>query len=269
MTQKTNLVYEAKLNQFIGQILGDLGGASSNAMVRIGDALGLNKTLHATSPMTCAELAAAVNVNERYLQEWLSHQAASNYLSYEPGLGRFALHRTGHGVRHRSEPRIPEGRIRPNGGNARQPAESAIRLQVRSWRGMEGTGRLHVLCRCPLLSARLSQPPRRELAPGSRRRAWEAGARRQGGRCGLWPWLVDRADGQVIPQLPVHRSRLSSQFDRGGAGARLSTWRFGKQPLRGGLWPKTIAPTSIWSPASIACMTWATQLVRRPTSKNP
>jgi hypothetical protein len=48
----TAKVDENKLNQFIGQMLGDLGGASSIAMVRIGDALGLYETLHAKGPMT-------------------------------------------------------------------------------------------------------------------------------------------------------------------------------------------------------------------------
>ena len=37
---------EAKLNQFVGQMLSDLGGAASVALVRIGDQLGLYKTLH-------------------------------------------------------------------------------------------------------------------------------------------------------------------------------------------------------------------------------
>jgi 2-polyprenyl-3-methyl-5-hydroxy-6-metoxy-1,4-benzoquinol methylase len=41
--------------------------------------------------MTSVELAAAAGVNERYLREWLSHQAASNYLSYDPKTRRFAL----------------------------------------------------------------------------------------------------------------------------------------------------------------------------------
>jgi len=85
------MVDEGKLNSFIGQILGDLGGASSIAMVRIGDALGLYKTLHAKGPMTCAELAKDTVVNERYLREWLSHQAASNYLGYDPVMEKFAL----------------------------------------------------------------------------------------------------------------------------------------------------------------------------------
>jgi SAM-dependent methyltransferase len=82
---------EGKLNQLIGQLLSDLGGASSIAMVRIGDALGLYKTLHGKGPMTSAELAAAAGVNERYVREWLSHQAASNYLSYDHGTRKFAL----------------------------------------------------------------------------------------------------------------------------------------------------------------------------------
>ncbi len=82
---------EAKLHQFIGQMLSDLGGAASVALVRLGDALGLYKTLHAKGPMTAAELALAAGLNERYLREWASQQAASNYLSYDPATQKFAL----------------------------------------------------------------------------------------------------------------------------------------------------------------------------------
>lgn len=85
------MVDEAKLNTFMGQMLGDLGGASSIAMVRIGDALGLYKTLHAAGPTTCAALAKRLGLNERYLREWLSHQAASGYLAYDSAAGTFAL----------------------------------------------------------------------------------------------------------------------------------------------------------------------------------
>jgi hypothetical protein len=80
-----------KLHQFVGQMLGDLGGAASVALVHIGDQLGLYKTLHTTGPMTIAELAAAAGVNQRYLREWLSHQAASHYLTYDPATQKFAL----------------------------------------------------------------------------------------------------------------------------------------------------------------------------------
>jgi hypothetical protein len=82
---------DAKLHQFIGEMLSDLGGAASVSLVRIGEAFGLYKTLHERGPMTVAELAAAAGVNQRYLREWLSHQAASNYLTYEPATQKFTL----------------------------------------------------------------------------------------------------------------------------------------------------------------------------------
>ena len=72
---------EAKLHQFLGQMLSDLGGATSVALVRMGDQLGLYKKLHQKGPMTVPELASAAGVNERYLREWASHQAASNYIA--------------------------------------------------------------------------------------------------------------------------------------------------------------------------------------------
>jgi 2-polyprenyl-3-methyl-5-hydroxy-6-metoxy-1,4-benzoquinol methylase len=84
-------VDESKLNAFVGQMLSDLGGASSIAMVRMGDALGLYKTLHTKGPMTSIELAKTAKVDERYLREWLSNQACSNYLSYDPVSARFSL----------------------------------------------------------------------------------------------------------------------------------------------------------------------------------
>src|SRR5579859_3426371 len=85
------MVDESKLNQFIGQMLGDLGGALSVSMVRMGDRLGLYKALHASGALTPAELASKANVAERYAREWLSHQAASGYVSYDPRSGKFTL----------------------------------------------------------------------------------------------------------------------------------------------------------------------------------
>ena len=85
------MVDDAKLHQFVGQMLFDLGGAASIALVRIGDALGLYKIMHERGPMTVSEFAAAAGVNQRYLREWLSHQAASNYVSYDRETQKFAL----------------------------------------------------------------------------------------------------------------------------------------------------------------------------------
>jgi len=85
------MVDETKLNQFIGQILGDLGGAFSIPMVRIGDRLGLYAALHENGAMTAKELATKTLIAERYAREWLSHQAASGYLTFDAASGKFTL----------------------------------------------------------------------------------------------------------------------------------------------------------------------------------
>jgi 2-polyprenyl-3-methyl-5-hydroxy-6-metoxy-1,4-benzoquinol methylase len=79
------------LNQVVGKLLADLGGAASVPMVRIGDTLGLYKALHKGGPMTPGELAAQSRVHERYVREWLSFNAASGYLAYDAQSGRFTL----------------------------------------------------------------------------------------------------------------------------------------------------------------------------------
>ena len=84
------MVDEDKLNAFIGKAVGDLGGAWSVPMVRLGEKLGLYRALKG-APMTTAELAAKCGVAERYAREWLSHQAASGYLEYDPVSGKFTL----------------------------------------------------------------------------------------------------------------------------------------------------------------------------------
>ena len=66
-----------RLNQFVGKMLGDLGGAASVPWCGSAITLGLYKALHADGPMTAGELAARTGIHERYLREWLSHQAAA------------------------------------------------------------------------------------------------------------------------------------------------------------------------------------------------
>jgi 2-polyprenyl-3-methyl-5-hydroxy-6-metoxy-1,4-benzoquinol methylase len=87
----TTTVDEARLNRFVGQMLGDLGGALSVPLVRIGDRLGLYRALQAEGPLTPAQLARTAGIAERYAREWLSHQAASGYLDYDPQTGSFSL----------------------------------------------------------------------------------------------------------------------------------------------------------------------------------
>jgi len=76
---------ETRLNDFIGQVLGDLGGAMSIPLVRIGDALGLYATLDRIGPSTPEDLAAATECHPRYVREWLAAQAASGYVTHVHG----------------------------------------------------------------------------------------------------------------------------------------------------------------------------------------
>ena len=80
---------ETRLNDFIGQVLGDLGGAVSIPLVRIGDALGLYATLDRIGPSTPDDLATAAECHPRYVREWLAAQAASGYVTQAEG--RFSL----------------------------------------------------------------------------------------------------------------------------------------------------------------------------------
>jgi SAM-dependent methyltransferase len=80
-----------RLEAFLGKMLGDMGAAVSGALVALGDHLGLYKALAARGPCSSDELAAATGLSERYLREWLSAQAAADYVSYDPASGRFAL----------------------------------------------------------------------------------------------------------------------------------------------------------------------------------
>ncbi|HEY7932719.1 MAG TPA: class I SAM-dependent methyltransferase [Solirubrobacteraceae bacterium] len=82
---------EAKLEQFMGQFVGDLGAAMTAPLVVIGDKLGLYKAMADGEPVTPRELAERTDCRERYIREWLCQQAASGYVEYEADGGTFRL----------------------------------------------------------------------------------------------------------------------------------------------------------------------------------
>ena len=82
---------EAKVQEFVGKALTDLGGALTAAQVLIGDKLGLYRAMAGAGPMTPAELALRTETHERSIREWLAAQAASGYLTYDAESGRYAL----------------------------------------------------------------------------------------------------------------------------------------------------------------------------------
>ena len=243
------MVDEAKLHQFIGQMLGDLGGAASIAMVRIGDALGLYKALHTKGSMTCAELAQEAGVNERYLREWLSHQAASNYLSYDPASGKFTLPPS----RRWCSP-IEDSPVYMMG--AFDLMASLIDAQPKVQEAFKTGGgvplgrshRLPVLRRGAVLPARLPQQSGRELAAGARRRGREAcSAARSVADVGCGHGWSTVLMAKAFPNSKFVGYDFHPELDRARAAAcRRSTacW-----PIRGSRWrrPRTFpAAASTW-----------------------
>jgi len=84
-------VNEAKLQEFLGKVVTDVGSAMSAALVIIGDRLGLYRAMAAAGPVTPAELAQRTETTERYIREWLNAQAAGGYVTYDPSSGRYTL----------------------------------------------------------------------------------------------------------------------------------------------------------------------------------
>jgi len=80
-----------KLNQFLGQVVGELGAAMNAALVLIGEKLGLYKAMAGAGPLSAAELAHKTNTDERYVREWLSAQAAGGYVTYDATTQTFTL----------------------------------------------------------------------------------------------------------------------------------------------------------------------------------
>lgn len=80
-----------RLEAFMAKMVGDMGAAVSGALVVLGDRLGLYKALAQQGPCTPAELAAATGTSERYVREWLSAQAAADYVTFNPDTRKFFL----------------------------------------------------------------------------------------------------------------------------------------------------------------------------------
>ena len=83
-------INEAKLNEFLGRAVVDIGATLHAGLVVLGEKLGLYKAL-AEAPLTPAELAKKTGTTERYVREWLNAQAAGGYVTYEADSGRYSL----------------------------------------------------------------------------------------------------------------------------------------------------------------------------------
>jgi SAM-dependent methyltransferase len=81
---------EAKLHEFMGKLVNDMGGAAMMASVLLGEELGLYRAMAQGEPVTPGELARRTGCNARLVQEWLSAQAASGYVEHADGSFRLS-----------------------------------------------------------------------------------------------------------------------------------------------------------------------------------
>jgi 2-polyprenyl-3-methyl-5-hydroxy-6-metoxy-1,4-benzoquinol methylase len=82
---------EAKLEQFVFTVVGEIGATLNTAQVVMGERLGLYTAMAGAGWLTPGDLARRTGVHERYVREWLNAQAAGSYVEYEPADGTYRL----------------------------------------------------------------------------------------------------------------------------------------------------------------------------------
>ena len=82
---------EAKLEQFLGRAVGDMGAAMSAPLTLLGRDLGLYKAMAGAGALTSAEVAEKTGCDERMVREWLANQVAGEYVEYDAGAEKYEL----------------------------------------------------------------------------------------------------------------------------------------------------------------------------------
>lgn len=80
-----------RLEAFAGQVMGDIGGSLALLLAYLGDQTGIYRALRDGGRCSCANLAQRAGVDQRYLQEWLSAQAAAGYVTFHAEDETFSL----------------------------------------------------------------------------------------------------------------------------------------------------------------------------------
>lgn len=93
-----NAVDQDKLGDFLKQTGGMVAAGFNCAISVLGDRLGLFKTLYDIGPCDSATLARQLNLHERWVREWLQHQACVGQVDYDSDAKVFALSAEAHAV---------------------------------------------------------------------------------------------------------------------------------------------------------------------------
>ena len=84
-------VNEEKLMELTGKVFENVSAAGSLLIAYIGDQAGVYSALDDHGPCSAEALSLKTNLDERYLLEWLSANAAMGYITYHEDSNEFSL----------------------------------------------------------------------------------------------------------------------------------------------------------------------------------
>jgi SAM-dependent methyltransferase len=82
---------EAKLEQFMGMMMGHMTGAALCFGVWLGDEVGLYRAMAGAGPLRADDVAATAECNPRLVREWLDGQAAGGIIEYDAANDTYEL----------------------------------------------------------------------------------------------------------------------------------------------------------------------------------
>ena len=72
-----------KVMELFGSVFNDVAGSVAIMMSYLGDQTGVYRAMDKLGPATVSSIAIESQVDERYLLEWLSSNAARGYVTYD------------------------------------------------------------------------------------------------------------------------------------------------------------------------------------------
>jgi len=91
MAQPTKDLNESKLEELQTKVLRDVSGSMGLIMAYMGDRLDLYSALAELGAATSQKLADSTGLDERYVREWPSSNAAAGYVNYDPVSVTFSM----------------------------------------------------------------------------------------------------------------------------------------------------------------------------------
>ena len=91
MARAEREINQKKLERFSWRTSQQVAAAMNVSLSHVGDQLGLFKAIRKIGPVTSVSLSEYTNLHERWLREWLRHQACNEHLDYDEQQDAFSI----------------------------------------------------------------------------------------------------------------------------------------------------------------------------------